>query len=80
MRTSFLFLFLLSTSFVRAQSSKELLRLNQLMDQWHVYAAKADFQQYFHATTEDFIFLGTAPGERWDKPAFQTFCQMHLSL
>lgn len=66
------------TSTVFAQASNNVSRLNQLIDEWHVCAAKADFQQYFNATTEDFVFLGTAPGERWDKPAFQSFCKPYF--
>jgi hypothetical protein len=78
MRKSILFLFLFSTSFVWSQSSEELLRLNQLVDNWHLSAAKADYQQYFDVTTKDFVFLGTAPGERWDKSAFQSFCKPYF--
>lgn len=77
MRTSLLFLFLFSTSLLWSQWELTF-RLNQLVDNWHLSATKADFQQYFTSTTEDFVFLGTAPGERWDKPAFQSFCKPYF--
>jgi ketosteroid isomerase-like protein len=72
----FLSLFLVSIFNVSAQSSE--LELNKLIDSWHVSAAKADFNTYFSVTTNDFIFLGTAPGERWVKSEFQSFCKPYF--
>ena len=46
---------------------KEEAKLNDLINAWHVSAAKADFKKYFEVTAENFVFLGTAPGERWKK-------------
>jgi len=57
---------------------KEENKLNELIDQWHINAAKADFQNYFNATSDYFIFLGTAPGERWNKNDFKTFCKPYF--
>jgi hypothetical protein len=54
------------------------IKLNDLINQWHVSAAKADFKNYFDVTTDNFIFLGTAPGERWNKSDFQTFCKPYF--
>lgn len=68
------FLFIASVSY----GQKETLALNTLLDNWHKAAAKADFQAYFAPTTSDFVFLGTAPGERWNKDAFQTFCKPYF--
>jgi ketosteroid isomerase-like protein len=72
----FLSLFLVSIFNVSAQSSE--LELNKLIDSWHISAAKADFNTYFSVTTNDFIFLGTAPGERWVKSEFQSFCKPYF--
>lgn len=52
--------------------------LDTLVDQWHKAAASADFEAYFGAMTDDFIFLGTAPGERWDKEAFAAFSKPYF--
>ena len=49
--------------------------LDQLINQWHQDAASAAFSAYFSATSPDFIFLGTAPEERWNKVDFQAFGQ-----
>lgn len=46
---------------------------DQFVDNWHLAATKADFNGYFGAMDETFIFLGTAPGERWSKKEFSTF-------
>lgn len=43
------------------------------VDNWHMAATKANFEAYFGAMDESFIFLGTAPGERWTKEEFASF-------
>lgn len=53
-------------------------KLNELVNDWHVSAAKADFKKYFDVTSENFVFLGTAPGERWNKAEFQAFSKPHF--
>jgi hypothetical protein len=52
--------------------------LNALMDAWHKHATLAKFDEYFAETTENFVFYGTAPGEKWDKEAFKTFCKPYF--
>ena len=52
--------------------------LNVLVDQWHIAAANANFTSYFSAVTDQFVFLGTAPGERWEKGAFESFCKPYF--
>ncbi len=51
---------------------------DQLMDDWHKAAAQADFYGYFNVTSNQFVFLGTAPGERWTKSEFQQFCKPYF--
>ncbi len=71
----YFFLILFSVPFgLFAQQSE----LDAFVDNWHVAAAKADFDTYFGAMTDDFIFLGTAPGERWDKDAFAVFSRPYF--
>lgn len=53
---------------VFAQKSEDLF-----VDNWHMAATKADFKSYFGSMDESFIFLGTAPGERWSKDEFSAF-------
>ncbi len=53
-------------------------RLNFLMDTWHKNATLAKFDEYFAATSDNFVFYGTAPAEKWDKEAFKTFCKPYF--
>ncbi len=53
-------------------------RLNSLMDTWHKNATLAQFDAYFAATSDDFVFYGTAPAEKWDKETFKTFCKPYF--
>lgn len=62
----------------QADDSKNELELNQLIDNWHVSAAKADLNSYFDVTTDNFVYLGTAPEERWDKETFKAFCKPYF--
>lgn len=78
MRSIFLFSFLLIVRFVQAQTNGTIEQLNKQIDSWHQSAAQADFQNYFSVTSDDFIFLGTAPGERWNKVDFQSFCKPYF--
>ena len=44
-----------------------------MLDDWHLAAAQADETRYFAHLAEGAVFLGTDPGERWTKAAFQTW-------
>lgn len=52
--------------------------LNELINHWHINAAKGNFDAYFDVTNDDFVFLGTAPGERWIKEDFMSFCKPYF--
>ena len=53
-------------------------QLDQLVDDWHKAAAEANFEAYFGVMSDDFIFLGTAPGERWGKEEFASFSKPYF--
>ena len=71
MRVFILFFLSLNTNFLSAQ--EDVKKLDQLIHDWHKAASEAKFDSYFNCLTDDFIFLGTAPGERWTKKEFQGF-------
>ena len=72
-------LFLLIISFVGiASAQKENILLDNLVNQWHSDAALAKLDSYFSVVTDNFIFLGTAPGERWNKTDFKSFCKPYF--
>ena len=73
------FLFLLLAFTCKAQSTpKDINSLDQQIDNWHVAAAQANFETYFALTTSNFVFLGTAPGERWSKAEFMAFSKPYF--
>ncbi|SFT50309.1 SnoaL-like domain-containing protein [Lishizhenia tianjinensis] len=53
-------------------------QLDDFMDEWHKAATDANFEKYFGAMHADFNFLGTAPGEKWDKAAFAAFSKPYF--
>lgn len=67
------FIFVCSSFLGFAQSE-----LDVLIDNWHLAATKADFDAYFGAMDDSFIFLGTAPGERWTKKEFADFSKPYF--
>ncbi|MCJ8290860.1 MAG: nuclear transport factor 2 family protein [Crocinitomicaceae bacterium] len=52
--------------------------LNAIVDDWHLAATNADYDGYFGRMNEEFIFLGTAPGERWSKDEFSAFSKPYF--
>ena len=72
-------LIVLSFSLISFIKPKEnISELNKIIDNWHLAASKADFDGYFHPMTESFIFLGTAPNERWGKEQFASFSKPYF--
>jgi hypothetical protein len=69
---------LVSFLYAQKDQSNTEVGLNKLIDQWHLDAAKPNFFRYFEVTTDDFIFLGTAPGERWNKTQFKQFAKPYF--
>jgi hypothetical protein len=53
-------------------------KLDEIVNDWHIAATEANFDEYFGAVTEDFVFLGTAPGERWTKSEFEAFSKPYF--
>lgn len=66
------FAVLLSLS-VTAQSE-----LDKFIDDWHLAASEANFDNYFGAMDDSFVFLGTADGERWLKEEFASFSKPYF--
>ncbi|MES2799668.1 MAG: nuclear transport factor 2 family protein [Bacteroidota bacterium] len=58
--------------------SQNIPALDVWMDKWHKSAAETRFDDFFAEMDDDFIYLGTAPGERWTKIQFANFCKPHF--
>jgi len=71
-------LFLLSLVCVSLSFAQKEAELNTIINTWHQNAANSKFDAYFEITTADFVFLGTAPEERWERKDFMTFCRPYF--
>ena len=52
--------------------------LDTKLDDWHKAASDANFKAYFGFMDSSFVFLGTAPGERWKKDEFAKFSKPYF--
>ncbi|MFK8039171.1 MAG: nuclear transport factor 2 family protein [Crocinitomicaceae bacterium] len=59
-------------------SMPETESLDQKMNQWHTDVAEFRLDEYFDFMSDSFIFLGTAPGERWPKEEFYEFSKPYF--
>lgn len=69
---------LLSLLLISSSCFGQVDQLNRLIDNWHLAATAADLQKYSQVMSEKFVFLGTAPGERWNKNAFLDFSKPYF--
>jgi len=53
--------------------------IDAVLDEFHSAAAAADEERYFATLSPDAIFLGTAPGERWQGEDFRVFVHGYFS-
>ncbi len=73
-----LILALFSLAFAPTSRVSNELFLDGIMNSWHQAATEANFDNYFGLMTDDFVFLGTAPGERWTKEEFAKFSKPYF--
>jgi ketosteroid isomerase-like protein len=59
-------------------NTKEEAIINEVLDQWHEAASKADYETYFRLMDENAIFIGTDATERWTKPEFEVYAKPHF--
>jgi hypothetical protein len=52
--------------------------LDSLLSDWHKDAKNASLENYFDFMNNEFVFMGTAPGERWNKTDFYHFCEPYF--
>lgn len=74
-----LIIFTLAWLFLSAfRSQTDTAPLDEVLNSWHKAAAEANLEAYFSEVTDDFVFLGTDPSERWDKETFRAFCKPYF--
>ncbi|MEM9560229.1 MAG: nuclear transport factor 2 family protein [Planctomycetota bacterium] len=47
--------------------------VGEVVDAWHLAAARGESEAYFGAMTPDAVFIGTDASERWDRAAFRAY-------
>lgn len=75
---SFRFVFVIIFLFPFSFKAQTNVQLDTIVNRWHRAAAKADLNAYIKPMSDKFVFLGTAPGERWKKDAFIAFSKPHF--
>lgn len=61
-----------------ATKPEPTIELDKFMNDWHIAAGEADYSGYFDVMDESFVFLGTAPDERWTKTEFSAFSKPYF--
>lgn len=69
----------LSETGAAADDAASVASIAAFLDAWHAAAARADADAYFGRIAEGGAFLGTDPGERWDRAAFQAAYGAHFA-
>ncbi len=59
-------------------SSDVKSEINLFLNNWHKAAAKANFEAYFGAMTDDAIYIGTDATENWNKQEFIKFAKPYF--
>ena len=54
-------------------------QIDEVLDEFHAAAGSADEDRYFATLSESMVFLGTAPGERWEGDAWRNFVHSYFS-
>ena len=62
-----------------ASVSDERSQIDSVLDAFHTAASNADEAAYFELLAPEAIFLGTAPGERWNVEEFRAFVHPYFS-
>jgi len=57
---------------------RQIARINVALDDFHDAAAKADGPRYFGHMTDDAVFIGTDPDERWPVAKFRRFAEPYF--
>lgn len=52
--------------------------INTLLDNWHLAAAEANYENYFQTMADESIFIGTDATENWNKKAFQNYSKPYF--
>lgn len=84
-RVAIFLLFVFITTFAIAQQSMSSLakkatknKINTLLNDWHLAASEANFDDYFDKMDSVSVFIGTDATENWPKTAFAKFSKPYF--
>ncbi|PQJ33163.1 hypothetical protein BST92_06770 [Nonlabens arenilitoris] len=73
---------LLFTTILLASCGSQKIRttdlLNKKIDDWHLAAATANYNDYFNLMTNDAVFIGTDATENWQLQEFKAFSKPYF--
>ncbi len=52
--------------------------INNLVDNWHNAASNANLDTFFNCMSNDAVYIGTDPSERWSRKQFYKFCKPYF--
>jgi len=58
--------------------AEEEKNINIFLDNWHLAAAEANYENYFQAMANESVFIGTDAAENWNKKDFQAYSKPHF--
>lgn len=64
---------------VGSQDSSAIAAINATLNQLHDAASKADGSRYFKLFTDDGVYIGTDPDERWSIKEFRAFAEPYFA-
>jgi ketosteroid isomerase-like protein len=73
-----LFLLVFLTGLSMRSQTAEQADISALLNQWHLFASKADFEGYFDLLTAEAVFVGTDAAEVWNKQEFMEFSRPYF--
>lgn len=53
-------------------------KISTILDNWHLAASNANFNDYMNAMTDDAIYIGTDATENWNKKEFMAFAKPYF--
>ena len=69
-------LFLLFISITFAQTPQN--EIQKTLDNWHLAASQARFDDYMNVLTDDAVYIGTDATENWNKKDFMSFAKPYF--
>jgi hypothetical protein len=81
--TLFLFVVLAINTFgqkkINPIENKQSEIINELIDDWHLAAAKGSLDDFFNKMDKNAIYLGTDASEKWTTDELKEFCKIHFA-